>query len=169
MRVWNPNSHMRKEYRLCSRKDWSGRYFVLLAASETRIMRSFKICAPWQILLGWTYQGGWNGWSIWHACECTDMPADRLITARIMHMVTRTTVQNDTSWKKKKREEFLRPHPQQSKWHFSTANVLYLIYEQDRYSTHGTYIHINISVSLKINGTNNSELSHYRHTVRINY
>ena len=106
MRVWNPNSHMRKEYRLCSRKDWSGRYFVLLAASETRIMRSFKICAPWQILLGWTYQGGWNGWSIWHACECTDMPADRLITARIMHMVTRTTVQNDTSWKKKRGRNF---------------------------------------------------------------
>ena len=69
----------------------------------------------------------------------------------------------------KKREEFLRPHPQHSKRHFSTANVQYLIYEQDSYSTHGTYTHINISVSIKINGTNNSELSQYRHTVRINY
>lgn len=69
----------------------------------------------------------------------------------------------------KKRGEFLRPHPQQRIWHFSTANVQYLIYEQDSYSTHGTYMHINISVSIKINGTNNSELAQYRHTVRINY
>jgi len=68
------------KYRLCSRTGWSGRYFVLRVASETCIMRRFKICAPWKILLGWTYQGGWNGWSIWHACERTDMPADRLIT-----------------------------------------------------------------------------------------
>jgi len=50
------------------------------AASETCIMRRFKICAPRHILLWWTYQGGWNGWSIWHACERTDMPTGRLIT-----------------------------------------------------------------------------------------
>jgi hypothetical protein len=128
------------------------------------IMRGFKICTPRQILLEWTYQGGWNGWSIWHACARTDMPGDRPITGTHYACGHKNY---GTEWYelKKKREEFLLPHPQ-SKWHFSTADVQYLIYEQDSYSTHGTYTHINISVSIKINGTNNSELAQYRHTVR---
>jgi hypothetical protein len=50
MRVWNLDFHMRKEYRLCSRRGWSGRYFVLRADIEACIMRRFKMCSTANII-----------------------------------------------------------------------------------------------------------------------
>ena len=63
--------------RLCSRTGWSGRYFVLRAASETCIMRCFKICAPQQILLGWT----------WWVCPCIVDDMKRVNSTRCYTMV----------------------------------------------------------------------------------